>query len=164
MSKTNLRYRELTPFIVTAPNADGQLGIENLKLILTVVVTFSVDLVTIIKERRIGDILQVLLALLSFGNIIAIARLAWQEFLDLSQPETAEISAHFAEVFDIPNDEVEAKVEQGVSIVPRVYELIIESTGIVGRVQSLYQEVRSLFGRGGELEELAANPTASTQA
>ena len=85
-----------------------------------------------------------------------IAQQALEEFKDLDQPASAELSRHFAQEFDLQDDEVEAKIEQAVAVIPEAYELVLDGLDIFARGNELVTRVRSLFGKAGKLEAIAA--------
>jgi len=148
MKKVLLSPALQAPRVVRAQE-DGKLGIENSKIVLTVVVTFFVDLIAAVREKRYIAIIEILFGLIKYGNIIAIANLAWAEFNDYDSDEIDELNAHFARVFDLENDQVEELVERAVAVVPDIYDIAQDSIGIYGRV-------RAIFDATKELENVAA--------
>lgn len=132
------------------------LGIDNIKIILTILLTFLSDILNAFKTGNWLKLGQTLIGLLQYGNIVMIAQQALEEFKDLDQQESAEISRHFAQEFDLQDDEVEAKIEQAVAVIPEAYELVLDGLDIFARGNELVTRVRSLFGKAGKLETIAA--------
>ena len=137
-----------------ASNQD--LGIDNVKIVLTILLTFLTDILEVFRSGNWLRLGQTLIGLLQYGNIVMIAQQALEEFKDLDQAETQELSDHFAAEFDLPNDEVEAKIEQAVAVIPEVYELVLDGLDIFSRGNAIVVRMRDLFGKAGKLESLAA--------
>lgn len=136
--------------------ATQNLGIDNMKIVLTILLTFFTDILEVFRSGNWLRLGQTLIGLLQYGNIVMIAQQAMEEFKDLDQAETQELSDHFAAEFDLPNDEVEAKIEQAVAVIPEVYELVLDGLDIFSRGNQIVVRVRELFGKAGRLEALAA--------
>jgi hypothetical protein len=132
------------------------LGIDNIKIVLTILLTFLSDILDVFKTGNWLQLGQTLIGLLQYGNIVIIAQQALEEFKDLDQQESAELSRHFAQEFDLQDDEVEAKIEQAVAVIPEAYELVLDGLDIFARGNELVTRVRSLFGKAGKLEAIAA--------
>lgn len=132
------------------------LGIDNIKIVLTILLTFLSDILNVFKTGNWLQLGQTLIGLLQYGNIVMIAQQALEEFKDLDQQESAELSRHFAQEFDLQDDEVEAKIEQAVAVIPEAYELVLDGLDIFARGNELVTRVRSLFGKAGKLETIAA--------
>lgn len=132
------------------------LGIDNIKIILTILLTFLSDILNAFKTGNWLKLGQTLIGLLQYGNIVMIAQQALEEFKDLDQQESAELSRHFAKEFDLQDDEVEEKIELAVAVIPEAYELVLDGLDIFARGNELVTRVRSLFGKAGKLEAIAA--------
>ena len=132
------------------------LGIDNIKIVLTILLTFLSDILNVFKTGNWLQLGQTLIGLLQYGNIVMIAQQALEEFKDLDQQESEELSRHFAQEFDLQDDEVEAKIEQAVAVIPEAYELVIDGLDIFARGHELLTRVRSLFGKSGNLQAIAA--------
>lgn len=145
----------LKPQLVTL-NADGNLGIDSIKTVLTVVVTFAVDIIAALKDRNYFALISLLPRLLAQGNIIALAKMAWTEIKDTSLEESNDIHKHFTEVLDLKDDEAEELIEYAFGLVPRVYQFAVDALTFTGDIQAFYQEVRERFGAKNNTEKLAA--------
>lgn len=60
---------------------------------------------------------------------------AWKELKDLDPVELKEVIEHFAVEFDITNDEVELRIENGLRLLEEGYVVILSVKGYVGRVK-----------------------------
>ena len=136
--------------------AANSLGIENVKIVLTILLTFLSDIIKVFKTGNWLSLGQTLIGLLQYGNIVMISQNALEEFKNLDQSESAELSKHFAQEFDLPDDEVEAKIEEAVAVIPEVYQLVLDGLDIFSRGNDIVVRMRTLFGKAGTLEELAA--------
>lgn len=145
-----MKVKALKPAIVVAQQ-DGTLGIDNVKNILTIVVTFFVDVVDVIKTKNYIQLLQIVWNLVRFGNIIDVAKLAWEELQEMSLEETKAVTDHIKAVLELPDEETEDKIEQAVDIIPRVYELALKVLGIGGEALQVWNEVKAIFSSNGEL-------------
>jgi len=138
---------------VVQPTADG-LGIDNLKIIFTVVITFLVDLVNVFRGGSWLTLLQTLFSLVRYGNIIVVAQVAWTEFKDLDSQEVKALNAHFAAEFDLEDDAAEALIEEAVAIVPEIYDFALEVIGLGERGVALWEKAKSVFAKDGDLARL----------
>lgn len=139
------------PYKVLVAQQGGELGIDNVKLIVTVLVTFFVDLVNIIKNKEYINLITLLFNIIKQGNIIASAKQAWEEIKDASLQETNDIHLHFTEVLDLDDDRAEQLIERAFGIIPKVYELALRVVGFISDGRALLDEVKSIFG-GEELD------------
>ncbi|MEM9835158.1 MAG: hypothetical protein AAF828_01570 [Bacteroidota bacterium] len=144
----------------TSFNSDGKLGVENVKIVLTIVVTFLVDLILSLRDRNYTRIITTLFNLLRYGNIIDLAKLAWQEFKDIDELESQELSDHFAETLDLPNDETEALIEYAVQLVPTYYGIIADGIDVANRAIDTFQEARRRFSGVDPEDDLAGSGSA----
>lgn len=127
---------------VIRSQADGTLGVESINTIITVGVTFTVDLLGALASRNYVGLATTVFGLLKYGNVIALLPIALAEIKDTDLEESNEVVAHFADVLDLDNDETEALIEQAVAILPAIYELVLDGYSIVGRVMELVQRAR----------------------
>ena len=134
---------------------DGQIGIENVKTILTIVIAFFTDLITAIKSKNYFLLLNIVGQLLKYGNIVFIAQEAWKEIKDTSQAESAVIVNHIKSELDLENDNLEAQIESAIEVIPEIYQLVLDVLGLAGRGQELYNRLRVLFRRTGDLQAAA---------
>jgi len=165
MKLINLRHRKLQPTRVVAMSNTGELGIENIKIIMEVLVVFLVDIINILKTKNWLLLGQTILKLLSYGNVIALAEMAWQELKNVSQDESEALHQHFKDVLDLENDETELAIETAVGFIPRIYALVEDALAVVGNGQALWKEIKALV-QGEEapdnkrIEKIAAKVAA----
>lgn len=149
----------LKPAIIQV-RADGTLGVDNIKAVLTVVVTFVVDVIKAVKANNYFALLTILPNLLRFGNIVDLAKLAWDEVLDTDLEESNDIVAHFAETLDLDDDQAEEIIEYAVSLIPRVYEFVIRGFTFVADVRAFAAEVTDRFGAKDDVVDAIETSTA----
>mgnify|MGYP000592638206 CR=1 FL=1 len=141
----DLRSRKLLPVAIVERKQGEKLGVENLKLVFTILITFGEDIVIALQRRSFAAMFEVILNLLKFGNIIEIAQVAWLELKDPSLPETEEVIEHFKEELDLENDEVEAKIEAAADLVPEVYRTVMNALLLLTNVQMLWNRIKEIF-------------------
>lgn len=141
-----LKSLQLKPQLLGPTNANGDLGVANIKLIITVLVTFLTDLVTVIRDRDYLLLFRIIPALIAQGNIIAQAGLAWLEIKDTSLEESNDIHLHFTQVLDLKDDETEKLIEDAFGLVPEVYLLATNALTVVSDAKALFDKARSIFG------------------
>ena len=152
----SLNFRKLDAPKVVRLNSEGQLGVENIKSVITVVVTFLVDLILSINDRKYSRIIATLFGMLQYGDLIALAKLAWAEVKDTDLVESNDVVAHFAKELDLPDDKAEAVIEYAVGLVPQIYEIFLDGSDLITRVTALYQAARIRFAGDGTAEVDAA--------
>lgn len=105
-----------------------KLGIEKLKTLFAALLSLAAAF-----QKQLADGAQItdLFALVNeWPNITVVLREAkpgWQEFKDLDGSESADLAQYLSDNFDIPNDELEAKIEQALRLAAR-WHLQVEST------------------------------------
>lgn len=126
---------------------NGKMGVENVKMVLAVVVTFFTEIIIALRDRNYLQIASIIFNLFRVGNIIAMAQVAWLELKDMSEDEAREVNAHFAAVFDIENDVLEATIERAVAVVPAVYELVGDVLDVWARGRNILAEIQAIFAK-----------------
>lgn len=104
-------------------------GIENLKKVIDVAIGFATDFRTIWADKKF-KLSELFLLVDNFSGTTEIVEnwaLVLQEFKDLDSTERASLNMHFAQKFDIPNNEVEEVIElaltNGLSLVALVEKI-----------------------------------------
>lgn len=77
-------------------------------------------------------------------------KLVISQIRDLTLAETEELSEFFNLNFDIPNDQLELLIEQGVAFVPEGYALLMRNLRFGGRVVDWYNSF-------GEIRDISAS-------
>lgn len=149
-----VRFKSLKPSVVVAQN-DGSLGVDNIKNILTVVVTFFLDVIDVVKTRNYVRLLEIVWNLVRFGNILDVAKQAWEESKELSLEESKAIVGHLKEVFDLENDSVEERIEAAIDVIPRIYELALKVVGVGSEAVDIWKELKAIFSVEGEIAQAA---------
>jgi hypothetical protein len=142
-----LQFRSLDAPRAIERQSGGSLGVDNIKTVITVIVTFFVDLILSINDRKFSRIIATLFGMLQYGNLIVLGKEAWNEVKDTDLVESNDLVAHFAAEFDIKDDETERIIEYAVGLIPRIYELVLDSTSVVNRAIALYEEARAEFSK-----------------
>lgn len=153
MGKLSIAFKTLKP-VQVIPAADGNFGIENAKSVMTVIIVFFTDLITIIKTKNWIRLAELLIVLMRYGSIIEMAGMAWKELKDISQPETQELVNHFKSIFDISDDAAEAVIESAIEVIPRIYSLALSALDVVATGKDLLDEIKRIFGKEGEIAKL----------
>lgn len=139
------------PVKLVVQQEGGRLGIENVKLIVTVVTTFFVDLIQILKNKDYLNLINLIFNVIKQGNIIALAKMAWEEIKDASLEETNDIHLHFAQVLDLDNEKTEQLIERAFHLIPEVYEIALKGVALFGEVKGLFGNIKDIFS-GNEME------------
>lgn len=149
-----VKSRALKPSVIIAQQ-DGSLGVDNVKNILSVVVTFFLDVIDVIQTRNYVRLLEIVFNLVRFGNIIDVAKSAWLELQEMSLEESKAVVEHVKVVVDLDNDELEKKIEDAIDIIPRIYELALKVLGIGAEAIDVWKELKAIFSDEGELAQAA---------
>lgn len=149
-----VRFKSLKPSVVVAQN-DGSLGVDNIKNILTVVVTFFLDVIDVVKTRNYVRLLEIVWNLVRFGNILDVAKQAWEETKELSLEESKAIVGHLKEVFDLEDDSIEERIEAAIDVIPKIYELALKVIGIGSEAVDIWKELKAIFSVEGEIAQAA---------
>lgn len=102
------------------------LGIENLK----VVAKFGIDLgekaASVLQDGKMtgAEVFELLPALMGIPGIISKKHEIAAEFKDLTSEERTQLNNYIAVEFDIPNDQLENKIEKGLAAVISILDLI----------------------------------------
>jgi len=146
MKVIHLKSLDLRPQLLQARQANGTLGIVNVNLIVSILVTFVVDILAVIKERDYFALFRIIPALIAQGNIVTVAAEAWEEIKDTTLEESNDIHRNFTEVLDLKDDEAEQLIEDAFGLVPKAYGIVINALTVVASARELYEEGRALFG------------------
>lgn len=153
MRASQLKHQQLTPQLV-ALQADGKLGVENIKAVFTILITFLVDLFEVFTKGNWMQLANTIFNILRFGNIVVVAKDAWAEFQDTSAEESREIVEHIKAELDLENDELESTIEAAISLIPEIYDLAMEVLAIGGTALDIWKRAKDVFGPGGKVARL----------
>lgn len=128
--------------------SDEKLGIENLKSVLGLILLVSYKLGELIKAFDFSKALS--LAFLIGENLGTIQRgkLALAEFKDLSVAESQQIVDFLGVNFDISDDNLEQRIEQGLQFIPEGYQLIKNNI-------DFYLRIKGWINSWGKVDEAA---------
>lgn len=143
----------LSRIFAVIPQNDGKYGVENLKVILSILVMLTTNIVRVFKTGNWTALLGAFVDLLKYGNIVAIATVAWNEFRELSVAEAQAVTDHIKKELVLEDKEVEMRIEEAIQILPDTYELVGDVLGLTGRVQDIWARLRAIFAQ----EEKALN-------
>lgn len=153
MRASNLKHQQLAPMPV-AFQADGSLGVINVKVVLTILITFLVDLFQVFRKGNWMQLVNTIFNLIRFGNIVVIAKDAFAEFKDIDATESREVVNHIKAELDLDNDEVEAAIESAIELIPEVYDLALEVLAIGGTALDIWNRAKTVFGKEGKVAKL----------
>jgi len=106
-----------------------KLGIDKVKVLLGAVIEFGNVTGEVMEDGKftVGDITPIITL---WDDIKAIVEVDKKEmsaqFLDIDEVERAELGVFIKEKFDIPQDEIEQKIEQGLTIALKLVEIGFE--------------------------------------
>ena len=112
------------------------LGIEKIKSMFTFIFKSYGLVVDVMEDGKIGfgDIPEILEFIPNVAIVAANAGGALAELKDIDQGEIEELKAWTAEEFDIPDDELEAKIEEAIAIVGDLGKLGLRVSAFVKSV------------------------------
>lgn len=140
----------LKPRTLVARQADGSLGVENIKTIISTVVPLAVDFTAAIASKNWFSLAALIPRLLAQAGIIAVAEEAWKEIKDTTYEESNDIHLTFTEVLDLENDETEATIEYAFGLIPRVYGHVINAMAMFADLKLFFEEIKDFFGKDAE--------------
>lgn len=118
----------------------NKLGIEKLKTLFVGILNIATTLSGALKDgAQFEDLFVLVKAWPDVNIILRDAHAGWLELKDLNSAESLELSEFIALEFDIPNDQVEAKIEGGVRLVAKWYHQV-EGASI------LFEETKDWIG------------------
>lgn len=129
-----------TPAHVEATTPAAKLGTTNLKKVFAFVLVSSVMITKLIKDFSVTRAAGFAFHLAENQDLVEAAPAALDEFLDLDPQESQELSDFFAKEFDIPNDQLEQRIERGISLLPEGYSLVKQNLEYYGKVSDYVSE------------------------
>lgn len=140
----------LSRIVAVIPQTNGKYGVENLKVIFSILVMLTTNIVRVFKSGNWTALLGAFVDLLKYGNIVAIATVAWNEFRELSTEEAQEVTDHIKMELVLDDKEVEMRIEEAIQILPDTYELVGDVLGLTGRAQDIWARLRAIFAQEEE--------------
>lgn len=140
----------LSRIVAVIPQNDGKYGVENLKVIFSILVMLTTNIVRVFKTGNWTALLGAFVDLLKYGNIVAIATVAWNEFRELSVEEAQAVTEHIKKELVLDDKEVEMRIEEAIQILPDTYELVGDVLGLTGRAQDIWARLRAIFAQEEE--------------
>jgi hypothetical protein len=111
-------------------NPQGKLGAENIQTVFLAVLTIAYDIRELIKAFSYQKLINTALGLVQYGNIIAVAREAVNEFRSLTPAQAKKVRDNVTQEWDVPDDAFEASVEDAIFLVVDTYEWVMNGVGI----------------------------------
>lgn len=110
-----------------------KVGIDHIITVMDGILAIGTDLATALEDGKLSMVETIGLSKNIPAAIAAIkaAPDLPAEIRDLDDEERAQIIAHFSEKFDLPNDELEQRVEKLFAISVNVAEQAVEIVGLV---------------------------------
>lgn len=107
-----------------AKSKANTLGIESLKKVLAFLLLTSGMIVELVRNFSYSRALSLAFHIGENLDIVNIGKQALQEFRDLTVAESQELSDYLGAEFDIENDQLEARIEEGIQLLPEGYGLL----------------------------------------
>ena len=117
------------------------LGITRLKSLLAFLIALIVNLVELVKDFSFAKAGSIVFELAGAKTQFDLYQDAVAEFRDLDPEESAALAAEFAEIFDIPNDRVEAYIERGLALIAKAHAAIGPVVSLVDEGRTLIREI-----------------------
>lgn len=128
-----LKIRQNTKGVFQVESS-GNLGVENIKEVFTVAIETGTDITVLIKDFSLEKALSLGFKLAGLRTAIPIFKQALAEFKSgISPAESKEIAEHFQTKFDIPNDELEAKIENVIALIPETFDWVADGITLFGK-------------------------------
>lgn len=119
-------------------NDKGRLGITNLKTTIDVLLSVGKDAGALLNDGpTTAEGVALALTILDAAGKIEVYKSALAELRDLDPTEAKKLTQHFGFAFDIENNELEAKIEQLIELLPRAYEFIVSGIGLFVEFRSV---------------------------
>ena len=128
---------------VIALSTNEKLGVGNIKTSFTVLLELREDISDLIKSWSIAKAIELVFDLADYKSVLNTFKQAWLEFKDLDPGEAKELADHFNEKFNIPNNELEAHIENGIDLIPKTYAHIKDTIKLGGEWSEFFKGFKS---------------------
>lgn len=139
-----------------AKQAAEKLGITNLKRIIAFLLITAVMLKELIAEFSLTRAVSFGFHVAENQDLLKAGPLALAEFRDLDEVEAQEISDFVGDEFDLENDELEYRIEEGLDLIPEGYSLIKRNIAFYQKSR-IYIKSWAPAGDNGVFEAMEAN-------
>lgn len=119
-----------------AKSVSNELGIDNLKKVFAFLLITAQMLTELLKNFSYGKALTLAFHIGENLGIVQIGRQALAEFRDLSVPESEELAAFIGVEFDLENDSLERRIEEGINILPEGYALLKQNIAFYEKIRN----------------------------
>lgn len=104
--------------------ATNNLGVDNVKRVAAFLILTGVKIEETISDFNYGKALGLAFHVGENLDIVDAGKDALAELKDMNAAETQEVADFIGEDFDIANDELEARIEAGIQLIPEGYALL----------------------------------------
>lgn len=131
---------------VTMPDTQleftGKLTVDQIKKVVTDFFYSAYAVHDIVSAKDVHKGLLKLVTIIGeYKDPVAAFGLAWKEFQDLDEDEAEELYALIVDLFDIEDDELEAKIEDLLYIPVLGFKEFKDAQAIVNKIQSINQDL-----------------------
>jgi hypothetical protein len=112
---------------VAKSKSANTLGIENVKRVAAFLLLVSNMIVDLVRNFSYGKALTLAFTIGENLDILDVGRLALAEIRDMTVEESQQVSDYLGQEFDIENDQLERRIEEGLDLIPQGYALIKEN-------------------------------------
>ncbi len=124
-----------------------QYGIENIKESFEITMDLSKKVYLVIKDFSYPALIALGIELAQFKTVLPVFKQALKEFKDLDTIELNELHTHFKEVFDIENDSLEEKIENGIDLIIDIYDHFEKTLELYHRAEDYLPTIRKAVNK-----------------
>lgn len=117
--------------------------VDSIKKSFELIIEIGTAIVALVKDFSLAKAAALIFELADFKTFLPIFKEALNEFKEgITPAESKEISDHIKDKFDIPNDELEERIEKIITLIPNTYDYL-KSTFVTGA--ELYGDWKEAF-------------------
>lgn len=120
-------------------------GIENIKSTLKEVLHVAQPIIDALEDGKISltELFSVAPRLMSIPKIVNSAKASLAELKDLDAEEIREIAIFFEKEFDIPQDDLEGKIEEAIFLLSDSYAVVADGIEVFQRWKSWAENIKA---------------------
>ena len=119
----------------------GAMGTDNIAKTFVVVLTLFAKIKQLITSFSFAKLVDIGLEVMKYGNIIAVARQAFEEFKEFNPQKAKQVKDQVKADFDIQDDQLEGDLEQAIDLLEESYSLGFDIITIGQRWIQFFSEV-----------------------